>query len=72
MIQTVTAFGNTVADSERFVVRKSLKIPKGLSESVNRRRTDNTHGRPLWNIYVTNDHRCVPLVVSISRSFPYS
>jgi hypothetical protein len=30
------------------------------------------HGRPLWNINVTNDQGCVPLVVSISRSFPYS
>jgi hypothetical protein len=25
-----------------FYIKKSLKIPKGLSESVNRRRTDNT------------------------------
>jgi hypothetical protein len=27
---------------------------------------------PLWNIYVTNDHWYVPLVVSTSRSFPRS
>ena len=25
-----------------YIIKKSLKIPKGLSESVNRRRTDNT------------------------------
>ena len=27
---------------------------------------------PLWNIYVTNDHGYVPLVVNTSRSFPRS
>jgi hypothetical protein len=26
----------------------------------------------LWNIYVTNDHRYVPLVVNTSLSFPHS
>jgi hypothetical protein len=25
-----------------YIIKKSFKIPKGLSESVNRRRTDNT------------------------------
>jgi hypothetical protein len=29
-------------------------------------------GWPLWNIGVTNDHRYVPLVINISRSFPRS
>jgi hypothetical protein len=29
-------------------------------------------GWPLWNICVTHDHRYVPLVVNISRSFPHS
>jgi len=29
-------------------------------------------GWPLWNIWVTNDHRYVPLVVNTSRSFPHS
>jgi len=28
--------------SKMFLYKKSLKIPKGQSESVNRRRTDNT------------------------------
>ena len=27
---------------------------------------------PLWTICVTNDYRYIPLVVSTSRSFPYS
>jgi hypothetical protein len=29
-------------------------------------------GWPPWNICVTNDHGCLPLVVSISRSFLHS
>jgi hypothetical protein len=29
-------------------------------------------GWPLWNICVTNDHRCVPLVANTSQSFPRS
>jgi hypothetical protein len=29
-------------------------------------------GWPLWNIWVTNDHRYVPLVVATSRSFSRS
>ena len=31
-------------------LKKSLKIPKGYSESVNRRRTDNTMASDLQNI----------------------
>jgi len=29
-------------------------------------------GWPLWNICVTNDNWCVPLVANVSRSFPHS
>ena len=29
-------------------------------------------GWPLWNVWVTNDHGYVPLVVNTSRSFPHS
>ena len=29
-------------------------------------------GWPLWNIWVINDHRYVPLVINTSRSFPHS
>jgi hypothetical protein len=35
-------------------------------------RTPPRLGWQLWNIYVTNDHGYVPLVVNTSRSFPLS
>jgi hypothetical protein len=50
---------------------KSLKIPKGQSESVYRRRKDNrksTKGQTT----ISNDDGYVPLVVSTSRYFTHS
>jgi hypothetical protein len=47
--------------------KESLKIAKGQSESVNRRRTDNKMAKRK-----SNDHGYVPLVVSTSRTFPHS
>jgi hypothetical protein len=35
-------------------------------------RHHNLVDRYIWNICVANDHRCVPLVVNTSRSFPRS
>jgi hypothetical protein len=58
------------------ILKKSLKIPKGQSESVYRRRTDNTMAKRKCTFlieikFLDNDHGYVPLVVNTARSFPH-
>ena len=52
--------------------KKSLKIPKGNSKSVNRRRTDNTMAkRKIKNIRTNNDLQNITHKLEIEKHAPH-
>ena len=67
----ITTFAPVIAKRKRFTNKQIFKMPKGLSESVNRRRTDNIMAKrkmTKWStnhIYKIKDR--VNLVISSSR-----